>query len=92
MFEKCIRNERNDRYKLMYFIDAYDKQQSSYVNGGSSGGDNSLPSNSTTEAFVSIGATVDFIDFRIKCFDHNYLERSNMFIEIMKSLFLKTSV
>ena len=65
----------------MCSIDAHEKQQTSYFDDGISGGVNELSSNSTTEALDSLGATIDFIDFWLKCFDHNYIARSNMYIE-----------
>ena len=48
VFEAFIRNSRTDRYSLMGYIDAHEKQQPSYFDGGNSGGGNVLPSNSTT--------------------------------------------
>ena len=51
-----------------------------------------LSSNSTTEALFSLGATIDFIYFWIKCVGHNYLARSNMYIETMHDFFNKTPV
>ena len=50
----------------MYSIDAHEKQQPSSVNDDSSGDGNALPSNLTTEALISLGATIDFIDCWIK--------------------------
>ena len=50
VFEKYIRNSRTERYNLMCSIDAHDKQQTSHVDDGSSGGGKSIPPNSTTEA------------------------------------------
>ena len=80
MFENYIRNAITDRYKLMCYIDAHEKQQPSFVNDIIRGGGNVLPSNATTEALVSLSATFDFIHCWIKCFGHNYLEHSNVYI------------
>ena len=77
-----VKITRNSVWKLYYinlcYIDAHEKQQQSYVDDDSRGGDNSLPSNVTTEALVSISTTFDFIDCWLKFFDQNYLEHSNM--------------
>ena len=56
----------------MCSIDAHDKQQPSSVDDGLNSGDNALPSNLTTEALYSLGATFDFIDCGIKCFNKKY--------------------
>ena len=50
VFEKYIRNARTNRYNLMCYIDADEKQQPLYVDNGSSGGGKAIPSNLTTEA------------------------------------------
>ena len=71
----------------MCSIDAHEKQHPSYVDDVLSGGGNTLPSNSSTEALSSIGETIGFIDFWLKFVDRNYLSRSNMFIETMQYLF-----
>ena len=68
----------------MCYIDSHKKQQPSYVDDGSRGGGNALPKKFTTEALVSLITTIDFIDFWLKYFDHNYLARSNMYIETMQ--------
>ena len=88
-FKIYIRNARTDRYSLMCSIDAHEKQQLSSANDGNSGGGNTLPSNSSTEALSSIGETIGFIYFWLKFVDRNYLSRSNMFIETMQYFFLK---
>ena len=76
----------------MCYIDSHKKQQPSYVDDGSRGGGNALPKKFTTEALVSLITTIDFIDFWLKYFDHNYLARSNMYSEAMQELFKKTPV
>ena len=63
MFEEFIRNARTDRYNLMCYIDAHEKNNSSVNDYGSSGGGYPLPLNSTTEALVSLSATIYFIGF-----------------------------
>ena len=68
----------------MCYIDSHKKQKPSYVEYGNRGGGNALPPNVTTEAFVSLVTTIDFIDFWLKFFDQNYLARSNMYIETMQ--------
>ena len=75
----------------MYSIDSQKKHQPSYFDDVSSGGGNVLPSNSTKEAFISLCATINFIDFWPKCLEYNYLERSNMSFETMKCMFQKIS-
>ena len=90
VFEKYVINERTDRYNLMFSIDAHEKQRPSYVYDGISCGGHSLPSNLTTESLVSLSATIDFIDFWLKCFDRNYLSGSNMYIETMPDLYKKS--
>ena len=76
----------------MCSIDAHEKQHLSSDNDGSSGGGNALPSNLTTEAIVLLCATIYFIDCYLKCFDLNFLECINMYIETMKGLFQKVPV
>ena len=72
VFEKYIRNARTDRYNLMCYIDAHEKQKPSYFDDGSSGGGKSIPSNSTTESLDSLGEAFYLIGFWQKCFDQNY--------------------
>ena len=49
LFERFIINERTDRYHIMCSIDAYEKENQSYIcDYGSSGGSFTLPTNSTT--------------------------------------------
>ena len=78
VFEEYVRNERTDRYNIMCYIDAHEKNQQSYIDDVSSGGGNVLPSNSTTEALVSLSATIYFVDCWLKWLEQNSLERSNM--------------
>ena len=81
LFEEFIRNSRIERYNLMCSIDAHDKHKPSSFDDGSSGGGRALPSNSMTEALVSLSVT---IDFWLKCLEQNFLEPSNMYFETMK--------
>ena len=60
VFEGFIINARTDRYSIMCSIDAHEKEYQSYCDYGSSGGGCSLPSNSTTEALVLLGAAIYF--------------------------------
>ena len=60
-FEGFIRNAINDRYNIMRSIDAHEKEHPSYFDDVSSGGDFTLPPNSTTEVLVLLFATIDFI-------------------------------
>ena len=60
-FEEYIRSAITDRYNHMCYIDAHEKQKSSCVDDGRSGGTVS-PLYSTTEALVSLSATIYFID------------------------------
>ena len=51
LFEAFIINEINDRYNIMCYIDAYEREnQSSSCDDVSSGGGCPLPTNSTNEA------------------------------------------
>ena len=76
----------------MCSIDAHDKQQPSSVDDGLNSGDNALPSNLTTEALYSLGATIYFIDCCLKDFDQNDLARSNIYIKTMQYFFKKIPV
>ena len=65
-FGGFIINAITDRYNIMCSIDAHEKEHSSYFYGGRSGEGYPLPSNSTIEALVLLGATMDFIGCWIK--------------------------
>ena len=93
VFDVFIRNSRTDRYNIMCYIDAHEKyHQSSSCYDDSSGGGSPLPTNLTTEAFVSLGATIDLIGCWLKALEHNVLERCNMYVFNMKKLFQKIPV
>ena len=61
VFEDYIIDARTERYELMCYIYAHEKQQLSYFDDVSSGGGNVLPSNETKEALVSMSVTFNFI-------------------------------
>ena len=65
------------------------RKKPSSVDDSSIGGVNTLPFHSTTESFISLGETINFIDCWLKFYDRNCLDCSNMYIETMKSLFKK---
>ena len=76
----------------MCSIDAYEKHKPSSMDDGSSGGVNVLPSNLTTEALVSLSATIYFIDSWLQWLEHNSLERSNIYFETMKCMYQKITI
>ena len=82
LFEVFIINVRTDRYTIMCYIDAHEKEHPSSCGDGSSGGDFPLPSNSTKEALVLLGATIDFISCWLKALEQNVLERCNIYVLI----------
>ena len=92
MFEGFIRNTRTGRYNFMCSIDSHGKYNQSSCDDVSSGGGCSLPSNSTTEELVLLGATMDFIGCWIKSLKQNMLELCNMYDFNMNKLFQKTPV
>ena len=70
-FEEFIRNTRTDRYNLMCPIDAHEKNPSVH-NYGNSGGGYPILLSSTTEALVSISATIDFIGCCLQALDKTF--------------------
>ena len=80
MFEEFIINTRTDRYNPMCFIDAHEKNNPSEHYDGSSSGGYPLPSNSTTEALISLSATINFIGCWMQAIENNFLERCNMYV------------
>ena len=76
----------------MCSIDAHEKYHKPPFNDGSSCGRYALPSNSTTEALVSLSETINLIDFWTQGLEHNSLERSNMYFETTKNMFKKIPV
>ena len=92
VFERSIRNERTDRYNIMCCIDAHEKEHPSSYDYGSSGGVFLLPSNSTTEALVLLGAIIDFIGCWLKYLERNVLQLCNMYVLNMRKLFQKIPV
>ena len=89
VFEEFTRNSRTYRYNTMSYIDAHEKHQPSYFDDNRSGGGNLLPSNSTTEALVSLSTTINLVNFWLQCLEHNYIESSYMYCETMKGMFQK---
>ena len=56
----------------MCSITTHDKQQPAYADYERSGSVIEIPKNETTEALQSLGVTLNFIDFWLKIFHHNY--------------------
>ena len=67
-----LRNDITYRYNLICSINTHDRQQPTYVDDESSSGGIVIPNNATTAALKSLGATLKFIDFWLKHFQHNY--------------------
>ena len=76
----------------MCSIDAHEKEHQVYCDDGSSGGGRPLPSNSTTEAPDSLGATIDFIGCWLKALEYNFIEYCSMYVFNMKIVFQKILV
>ena len=92
LFEGFIRNARTDIYNIMCSIDAHEKEHPSSCDDGIIGGGCPLPSNSTTEALVLLGATIDFISCWLKSLERTVLELCNMYVLNKKKMFQKISV
>ena len=90
MFKDFIRHARTDRYHLICSIISHAKEQPFYEDEERSIGDRPIPKNETTEALESLGATLNFIDFWIKLFHHNYEIRWKMYNKDMKCFFRST--
>ena len=74
-------------------IDAYEREHpSSICDDGVSGGGCPLPSNSTTAALESLGATIYFIGCWLKSLEHNFTEWFHIYNNYMIELFQKISV
>ena len=74
VFEGFIVNARTDRYNIMCFIDAYEREnQQSSCDDDSNGGGCPLPKKPTTTALESLGATIDFIGCWLKALEHNFI-------------------
>ena len=87
LFEDFITNTRTDRYNLMCYLVAHDKKQPSYEGDEISIGDRPIPKIATTEALKVLGATINFIDIRIKLFEDNYESRCIAYITATKDMF-----
>ena len=66
MFQGFIRNARTDRYNIMCYIYAHEKEHQSSWDDSISVGGRPIPSNSTIDALVLLSATIDFIECWIK--------------------------
>ena len=64
-------------------IDAHEINNPSEHYDGSRGGFYSLTSNSTTEALVSLSATINFIGCWMQAIENNFLERCNMYVFLL---------
>ena len=71
----------------MCSITSNDKQKPTYVDGESSAGSIEIYNNETTAALKLLDATLNFIDFWIRHFQHNYQERLEMYYEGIIELF-----
>ena len=68
-FEYFITHSRTDRYNILCYIIAHDKEQTSYEDEEISIGDRQIPKTSTTEALKALGFTFNFIDIWLKLLD-----------------------
>ena len=85
VFVGFIINARTESYNIMCSIDAYERENQSYsCDDGISGEGCPLPTNSTTAALESLGATIDFIGCWLKSLEHNFLERCHLYIHFMR--------
>ena len=87
VFEYFIRNARTNRYNLMFYITAHDRKQPTYVDDARSTGGIETPKNLTTAALKPLGATLHFIYFWLRHFQHNYQEMLEIYHEYMIELF-----
>ena len=71
----------------MCSINSHNRQQSTYVDDSRSAGGRAIPKNATTTALKSLGATLNFIYFWIKHFQHDYQKGFIMYHESMIELF-----
>ena len=76
----------------MCSIDVHEKEHTSSFDDDSSSGSGPTPSNSTIEAFILLGATIDFIGSWLESLEQNVLERCHMYAFNMEKLFQKTPV
>ena len=75
----------------MCSIDAHTKNPLEHDYGSSSVG-YPLPLNQTTEALVSLSATINLIVCWLQALEHNFLELCNMYFFAMKNMLQKISV
>ena len=71
----------------MCSITSHDRQQPAYVDNESNVGGRSINNNTTTKALKSLGETLNFIDFWLKHFKHNYQERLIIYHDAMVEFF-----
>ena len=75
----------------MCSIDAYERyNQLSSCDYGISSGGCPLPTNSTTAALESLGATIYFIGCWLKALENNFLKRCNLYTHYMEEFFGKS--
>ena len=92
LFKGFIINARTDRYNIVCSIGAHEKEHQSSCGDVRSGGGCTLPSNSTTEVLVLLGATIYFISCWLKALEQYFIELCHMYIFNMKKLFQKIPV
>ena len=63
VFEEFIRDSRTYRYNIMCYIYAHEKNNSSENNDGIRSGGYPIELNATTEALVSLSATINIIGY-----------------------------
>ena len=94
--EKCLKNlleiqELIDTISCVLLIHTQ-KNNPSKHDDGIRGGIYPIPSNSTTEALVSLIATIHFISCWLQALEKHFLERFNMYVFVMKNMFQKIPV
>ena len=92
--KKCLKNllkmqELTDKSHVLYLCS---QKNTSVHDYGSSSAGYLIPLNSKTEAFVSLSANINFIGCWLQAFEHNFLERCNMYFFNMKNMFQKIPV
>ena len=71
----------------MCSITEHNRKQPTYYYDARIDGDRAIINNTTTAALKSLGATLNFIDFWLKYFQHNYQEILEMYHDAMIELF-----
>ena len=75
---------------ILCVILMHTKNNLSIFDDGSSGSGYVLPSDSTTEALVSLSTTIIFIDCWLQGLEHNSLECYTMYLKLSKLCFRKS--